>query len=211
MYSCCFQRTRDAIRSSFPFRFSLSPLCLYLQSRLPRKRLLPLGERRLQQRKARDPLQTHLVLTFSPCADQFSHRTFSSLRRFHGEENPLCSYSSLVTLAFASGHRRTTSYDANVDYMFPLINIACALCANEDGAAFRDFSRKSARDLRRCTCTCAHTSTGSYVRSWPRQAHLSRERDSLRALPPLLVATRPASCSRQQPVSATAAAAASMR
>lgn len=31
----------------------------------------------------------------------------------------------------------------------------------------------------------------SYIRSRPRQTHLSRERDSPRALPPLLVATRP--------------------
>jgi len=89
-----------------------------------------------------------------------------------------------------------TSY-VIADYTFLLINIACALCANEDRRRRlpRRLSReKSPRGERPASGTpapCVHTSTGSSVRSWPRQTHLSRERDSPRALPPLQRAPGP--------------------
>lgn len=188
MYSWC-SRARDAIRSSLPFRFSLSPLCrfcitrlLYLQSRLSRKRLL-LKKRRFKQRKTRENCRSfantslfsllfraqmifHTVRFHSSTISSFSQQKTFVFATTHN---------SPATFAFASGHRRMTSY-VSADYMFPLINIACALCANEDDAAAA-FPRKSARgictrDLRRYTCTVRRAYVDRFGTFLPSYVHL---------------------------------------
>lgn len=113
-------------------------------------------------------------------------------------------YSSLL---FASRCRRNDV--VTVDYTFSLINIACALCANEDDAAA--FPRKSARricarDPRRYTCTAVRAYAAG---SWPRQTHsranairLCRRSSLQRAPRPLLHAGLAATPSIRAPQSA---------
>lgn len=155
------------------------------------------GER---PRNNTDPSEMHLVLTFSPWmifrTVHFHPSTLDDF--FHDKKNVrlrtarICIQSSLYVI---------------VDYTFPLINIACALCANEDdaAAAFRDSFPAKIRSVhlhRRLVCVRGLVK---------RTSRLVAAR--LEASPPCgarcySLDPYPASCNRQQPVSTAAAAAA---
>lgn len=82
------------------------------------------------------------VLASFPRADDFSHRTFSSFQSstlsmsiFTAKD--ICLRHNAQFAGNACIHIRSSSSYVIVDYTFPLINIACALCVNEDDGAFR--------------------------------------------------------------------------
>lgn len=256
MYECILGVLDErAMRSArlFPsvFLFHLPILYnrpLYLQSKLPRKRLLLLKKRQFQQRKVRE--NSRSFANTSSFSLLFRAQMIFHTVRFHLSILRLCRCifpAKVICLRhnaqFAGNaciHIRSSSSYVIVDYTFPLINIACALCVNEDDGAFRGAaafplkirSRPALVHLHcalcirrpvRCVPSFVHSIAASSNAPLARTRFASRfaaasrcNAPPSRASPPCGACRdpldpRPASCHRQQPVSATAAAAASMR